>query len=130
VLVYLVRHAEAAAGEPDALRALTSSGLRQARDLGERLAAEQEAPASIRTSPLLRARQTGEAIARAAGIGSEPDDRLAPGATASEARAVAVECAAPVVLVAHQPDCSRIAAELGGGPEPAFPPAGVVRLDL
>jgi len=130
VLVYLVRHAEAAAGDPDALRTLTSGGLRQARDLGERLAAEQEAPASVRTSPLLRARQTGDAIARAAGIGSEPDERLAPGATAADARAVAAECAPPVVLVAHQPDCGRIAAELAGGPEPAFPPAGVVRLEL
>src|SRR5690349_7137809 len=81
VLVYLVRHAEAAAGEPDALRALTSSGVRQARALGERLAAAKETPASVRTSPLLRARQTGEAIARAVGIASEPDDRLVPGAT-------------------------------------------------
>jgi phosphohistidine phosphatase SixA len=35
-----------------------------------------------------------------------------------------------VVVVGHQPDCSQIAAALTGGPEPAFPPAGMVAIDL
>jgi phosphohistidine phosphatase SixA len=34
------------------------------------------------------------------------------------------------VVVAHQPDCGRVAAALGGGPEPAFPPGGVAVLEL
>jgi phosphohistidine phosphatase SixA len=35
-----------------------------------------------------------------------------------------------VVVVGHQPDCSRIAAELAGGAEPAFPPGGFVEVAL
>jgi phosphohistidine phosphatase SixA len=128
VLVYLVRHAEAASGEPDELRPLTEEGRKQARALGKRLAA-QEPPTCVRTSPLLRARQTGEAIARAAGVRSEPDDRLAPGATAADVREVAAECEAPVAIVGHQPDCGLIAIELTGAETP-FPPAAAVRLEL
>ena len=61
----LVRHAEAAPGEPDELRALTSEGREQARVLAAELARER--PDAVLTSPLLRARQTADAIARAAG---------------------------------------------------------------
>ena len=35
-----------------------------------------------------------------------------------------------VVAVAHQPDCGQIAAELTGGPEPAFPAGGLVVIEL
>jgi phosphohistidine phosphatase len=128
VRVFIVRHAEAAPGEPDELRALTEEGRRQARALGERLAAE--GVTAVRTSPLLRARQTGEAIARAAGVEAEADERLQPGATADDVRAVAEESGGVVALVGHQPDCGRIAADLAGGPEPAFPPAGVAAIDV
>jgi phosphohistidine phosphatase len=130
VLLYLVRHAEAAPGEPDELRSLTEVGLRQALELGRRLADEGKPPAVVRTSPLLRARQTGDAIARAAGVASEPDDRLAPGATANAVRAVIAGSHSPVVIVGHQPDCGQIAAELSGGPEPRFPAAGVAAIEL
>ncbi len=37
----LVRHAEAAPGEPDELRPLTQAGRDAARELGERLAGER-----------------------------------------------------------------------------------------
>ena len=126
--VYLVRHAEAAPGEPDELRPLTEQGERQSRALGDQLA--PRGVTAVRTSPLLRARQTGDALARAAGIASQPDDRLRPGASAEDVRAVAEECGGVVAVVGHQPDCGRIAAELTGGPEPAFPPAGVVAIEL
>jgi phosphohistidine phosphatase SixA len=126
--VYLVRHAEAAPSEPDELRPLTEAGKRQSRALGERLAAG--GLTAVRTSPLLRALQTGEALARAAGVETEPDERLRPGASADDVRAIAEECGGGVAIVGHQPDCGEIAAELGGGPEPSFPPAGVVELDL
>src|SRR5580765_427313 len=78
VRLYLVRHAEAAPGEPDELRRLTPSGRAAARDLGRRLA-EEEPPDAVLASPLLRARETAEEIARAAGVEVEPDDRLSPG---------------------------------------------------
>ena len=129
MLLYLVRHARAAPGDPDELRPLTEEGHRQARELGERLAAEGELDC-IRTSPLLRARQTGDAIGRAVGVPALPDDRLAPGASADDVRAAVSECGERVVVVGHQPDCGEIAAALSGGPEPAFPPAGVVTIEL
>ena len=78
----------------------------------------------------MRARETAEAVARAAGCPAEPDERLAPGATVDDVRAAVAGRGERVVVVGHQPDCGRIAAALGDGAEPAFPPAGAVVLDL
>ena len=129
--LYLVRHAEAAPGEPDELRALTPEGRRQAQELGDRLQADGVEPDAILTSPLLRARETGDALAEATGVGAQPDERLAPGATEEDVRAAVAGRGETVVVVGHQPDCGRIAAALGGsGEEPRFPAAGCVTLDL
>ena len=128
--LYLVRHAEAAPGEPDELRPLTAKGRQQARDLGARLAAQGAAGAAVLTSPLLRARETGEEIARALGTSALPDERLAPGTDADALREIAADHGSALVAVGHQPDCSRVAAALTGGPEPPFPAAGVVVIDL
>ena len=128
--LYLVRHAEAAPGDPDELRPLTAAGREQARELGARLAAEGASGVAVVTSPLLRARETGEEIARAVGASPEPDERLAPGATADSLRELAAEHQGGLVAVGHQPDCGRAAAELTGGGEPRFPPAGLVVIDL
>ena len=128
--LYLVRHAEAADGEPDELRPLTAEGRRAARTLGERLAADGVVPDAVLTSPLLRARETGAELGRPVGLEPEPDERLAPGATAESVRAAVAERGETVVVVGHQPDCGRIAAELTGGPEPAFPPAGMLAIEL
>jgi phosphohistidine phosphatase len=128
--LYLVRHAEAAPGEPDELRALTPEGRRQAQELGQRLQADGVEPDAILTSPLLRARETGDALAEATGVEAQPDERLAPGATEEDVRAAVAGRGETVVVVGHQPDCGRIAAALGGGEEPRFPAAGCVALDL
>ena len=128
--LYLVRHAEAADGEPDELRPLTAEGRRAARELGERLAAEGIRPDAVLTSPLLRARQTGAELARPAGLEAEADERLAPGATAESVKAAAAGRGDAVVVVGHQPDCGRIAAAITGGEEPRFPPAGVFTIEL
>lgn len=128
--LYLVRHAEAARGEPDDLRPLTASGREAARSLAARLAADGVHPDAVLTSPLLRARQTATELGRALACEPEPDERLAPGATAETVRAAVAGRGEEVVVVAHQPDCGRIAAELGDGPEPAFPPAGIAVLEL
>jgi phosphohistidine phosphatase len=129
VRVYLVRHAEAAPGSPDELRALTAAGRETARALGARLADEGRIDAVL-SSPLLRARETAEAIAQAVGAGAEPTELLAPGATDSSLLAAVAGRGATVVCVAHQPDCGRIAVALGCDPAPDFPPGGVARLDL
>jgi phosphohistidine phosphatase len=123
----LVRHAEAAPGDPDDLRALTPEGEAQARRLGEQLRADGVEPDAVLSSPLLRARQTAAAL----GFGDpQPLEELAPGATAAEGRAAIADRGETVVVVGHQPDCSRITAELRGGAEPAFPPAGAQIIDL
>jgi phosphohistidine phosphatase len=130
VRLVIVRHAEAASGEPDELRPLTSEGRDAARALGQRLADEGLEPDAVLTSPLLRARETAQELARPAGLEPEPDERLAPGATAEAVRAAAEERGETVIVVGHQPDCSRIAAALVGGEEPAFPPGGMLAIEL
>ena len=125
--VVIVRHAEAAPGSPDELRSLTPEGRGQARELGRRLRDDGLQPDAVLTSPLLRARETAEAL----GLGEpEPDERLAPGATADDVRAAVRGRGETVVVVGHQPDCGRIAAALGDGNEPAFPPAGTAVVEL
>ena len=100
--LFLVRHAEAAPGEPDELRPLTDAGRTVARALGERLRTER--PEAVLSSPLLRARETAEAIARAAGIAAEADEREAevqPPLLASRERAH------PSVALLVEPDDSE-----------------------
>jgi phosphohistidine phosphatase len=123
----IVRHAQAAAGDPDELRPLTSEGREQARELGLRLREQGLAPDAVVSSPLLRARETAAALA----LGdAEVDERLAPGATPADIRDAATGRGDTVVVVGHQPDCGRAAAELSGGPEPRFPPCGHVLVEL
>ena len=123
----LVRHAEAAPGEPDELRALTPEGHEQARGLGEQLRADGVVPDVVLSSPLLRARQTAADL----GFGDpEALDALAPGATADDVRTAIQGRGETVVVVGHQPDCSRITAELRGEAEPKFPPGGAQIIDL
>lgn len=128
--VYLVRHAEAASGDPDDLRPLTAAGRADAKALGARLARDGARPAAVVSSPLLRARETAREIGRALGCEAEADERLAPGATAELVRAAVAGRGDEVVVVAHQPDCGLIAAALTGADPPAFPPAGMAVLEL
>jgi phosphohistidine phosphatase len=130
VRVYIVRHAEAAPGEPDEDRRLTEEGLEQARELARRLAAEGVQPTALLTSPLVRARQTAAVLGEALGIEPEPDQRLRPGATADRLREAVEGRGETVVTVGHQPDCGLIAAELNGSEPPKFAPAGVLAVDL
>jgi phosphohistidine phosphatase SixA len=112
VRLFLVRHAEAASGDPDELRPLTAAGRDAARELGERLATEQ--PEAVVSSPLLRARETAAAIAEASGLEPETDERLAPGATADDLRGAVAGKGETVVAVGHQPDCSEMFFALTG----------------
>jgi phosphohistidine phosphatase len=125
VRLFVVRHAEAAPGEPDDLRPLTAAGRAAARALGEVLAAENLD--AVVSSPLLRARETADAIARAAGLEPSIDERLAPGATADGVRALAH--GDRVVVVGHQPDCSEIVLALTGR-EVAFAPGAMHEVEL
>ena len=125
--LFLVRHAEAAPGDPDDLRPLTHAGRTVARALGERL--RHEHPEAVLSSPLLRARETAEAIARAAGLAPEADERLAPGADLDAVRAAVEGRGEPVVVVGHQPDCSEIVFALTGRQE-SFAPGALLEVEL
>jgi phosphohistidine phosphatase len=130
VRLFLIRHADAESGEPDESRRLSPEGQEQARALGKRLADEGVRPDALLTSPLLRARQTGNALAEALACTSEPSDALAPGASAATVQSAIEGRGETVIVVGHQPDCGQIAAKLGDGTEPRFPPAGMVELHL
>jgi phosphohistidine phosphatase len=125
--LYLVRHAEAAPGDPDELRPITPKGRDQARAVGESLRAAR--PALVLTSPLLRARETGAAIARETGAELRIDERLAPGADAASLVEAVAGGPEPVIAVGHQPDCSEIASALGVDVE-GFAPAAWVEIEL
>ena len=123
----IVRHAKAAPGEPDDLRPLTDQGREAARTLGELLA--ERKPDAVVSSPLLRARETARAIAGAAGLETDVDERLAPGADADDLRAAVDGRGETVVTVGHEPDCSEIVLALTGR-EVQFPTAGFAEIDL
>jgi phosphohistidine phosphatase len=129
VRLHLCRHAEAAPGGPDELRALTQRGIEQAQDLGERLADLADPPQVVMSSPLLRARQTAAEIGRALGAPVQVAEELAPGATIDSLRRAVDGLSGPVAVVGHQPDCSEIAYAVIGR-DPGFPVAGMVELDL
>lgn len=129
VRVYLCRHAQAAAGDPDELRELTSDGLDQARVLAEKLAGLPDPPRLVLTSPLTRARQTAAEIARCTGAVLRVEASLAPGATAAALTRALEGDQGPVATVGHQPDCSEIALALIGR-DPGFPVAGMAELEL
>ncbi|MDX6486922.1 MAG: phosphohistidine phosphatase [Gaiellaceae bacterium] len=123
----IVRHGEAGPGTPDELRTLTPTGREQARELGRRLRDQGLEPDAVVSSPLLRARETAAAL----GLGlPEVDERLAPGATPLDIREIAERRGELVLVVGHQPDCGQAVAELGGGPEPPFPPCGHALVEL
>ena len=125
--LFVVRHAEAAPGEPDELRPLTDAGRAAARALGDRLA--EHGLDAVLSSPLLRARVTAEAIGRAAGLVAEPDERLAPGADADTVREAVAGRGETVVAVGHQPDCSEIVLALTGERVP-FEPGAAHEVEL
>jgi phosphohistidine phosphatase len=129
MLVFLVRHAHADPGEPDELRKLSKRGRKEARALADRLAAHPTPPILVLTSPLVRARETAHAIVQSIGSELRIEERLAPGAAASDVRAIVARKHGPVALVGHQPDCSEIAQELTGA-DPGFATGSSFEINL
>lgn len=125
--VFLVRHAEAAPGDPDELRPLTSAGRTTARLLGEQLATHPLD--AVVSSPLLRARETAERIAKPAKLVAEIDARLAPGADAQALRQALAGRGETVVAVGHQPDCTEMVLALTGK-HVRFAPGALLEVEL
>jgi phosphohistidine phosphatase len=129
MLVFLIRHAHADAGEPDEARPLSARGHAEARAVAESLSRHAEPPVLVLTSPLLRARQTAEEIASATAAELRVESSLGPGTTLDALRRSIGDETRPVAAVCHQPDCSRMARDVTGS-DPGFPPGGMAELRL
>ena len=127
--VYLVRHAEAAAGGPDADRRLTSAGKAAFAGLVGMIGAKLEVK-RVLASPFRRARETSEILAHAAGVEAEPCDDLASGhAGGRELLALAREAGPGTALVGHNPEVAEALAIAAGKSVPV-PPGTIAALDL
>lgn len=152
----LVRHAKAGPHEgADVERELAPRGRRDARAVGEWLAAQELEPDRVVVSPAVRARQTWEAatVGLSAQVSSRPqrvatprvepvvDDRVYEN-TVEDLLAVVratPDAVATLVVVGHNPSVSALAITLDDGAGEAgarrqltlgFPTAGVAVLDL
>ena len=112
----LWRHADAEVGIPDAGRALTKKGLKQAKQVAAWLKPRLPSDCLILASPAKRAQQTAAALdlpyttERRIGVQADIADLIAASNWPKRAGAV--------VLVGHQPTLGRLAAWLLSG-EPA-----------
>lgn len=118
MLLYLIRHAEAADTLPDQARPLTARGRHQVALLVSFLArAKSFRPAEVWHSPLVRARETAQVLLReltlAAPVrempGLTPDDDPRSLLSALE------RVAHPLALVGHEPHLSALASLLVTG---------------
>ena len=112
------RHADAASGEPDELRPLTTLGNHQAHAISAWIKTNVPGPYRVFGSPALRARQTAAAL----GIDYDAIDELAyKKETASGAEVLRhanwPNATETVIFVGHQPTVGRVNALLHTGSE-------------
>jgi phosphohistidine phosphatase len=109
----LWRHADAAEGEPDLERRLTTKGRKQAARVAKWLLARLPSRFTVLVSPARRAQETAFAL----GVAFKTYPTLAPGAGIEEIVAAAgwPDAKKPVIVVGHQPDLGRAAAYLVSG---------------
>jgi phosphohistidine phosphatase len=109
----LWRHAEAAAGDPDAARPLTDYGRSQAQLMARWLVTRLPANLRLIVSPARRAQETALTLARS----FETNESLSPGTDAATLLRVAgwPDAERPVMLVGHQPTLGETAAGLIDG---------------
>ena len=118
--IYLVRHAQAEPGYPDAERPLTERGRGHARQMGEWLGRSPSGlPARIFCSPLVRAQETLKLLGTA--WDSDPMSRaetmdfLVPGGDPEEVVATLEAMQEDVLLVGHNPHMELLASLLMTG---------------
>jgi phosphohistidine phosphatase len=102
-VIWLLRHAEAAEGSPDAERRLTADGEEQARNAGLALKALGVKPEACFTSPKVRASDTARLVCEPLGVDYALEPKLAGGPFDPEALAAGLD---EVLLVGHDPDFS------------------------
>ena len=117
VTLALVRHAKSDWGDPDVPdhdRPLNERGLRDAPAMAARVAATGLHPDVIVSSTALRARTTAEAFGAALGVAVDLDADLYGAPADAILAAPARASAAQVMVVAHDPGMSALAARLSG----------------
>jgi phosphohistidine phosphatase len=102
-MIWLLRHAEAEDGSPDAERRLTKKGQKQAKNAGRALKALGVKPDVCFTSPKVRAAETAKLVCEALGGEYTLEPKLAGGPFDAEALAAGLN---DVLLVGHDPDFS------------------------
>jgi len=109
----LWRHAEAEDGAPDLERRLTPRGHKHAARVAEWLLQRLPAKFVVLASPARRAQETAQAL----GVAFRTVERLAPGASVAQVLEAAgwPDRKNAVVVVGHQPDLGRTAAQLVSG---------------
>jgi len=118
---------------PDERRALTERGERQARAAGAALAALEVRLDAVLTSPRVRALETARLACEGWEDGPSPEihEPLSAGFEGRQALELlaAWDVDAHVMLVGHEPDFSRLIAELTGA-SVRLKKGGVARIDL
>jgi phosphohistidine phosphatase len=112
VVLWLLRHGDAADGSPDAERPLTKKGERQSRAAGlalKRLGVEIDA---CLTSPKVRAADTAKLACEPLGVEPQVEPKLSGGPFDGEALAAGL--GDEVLLVGHDPDFSMAVHNLTG----------------
>jgi phosphohistidine phosphatase len=102
-VIWLLRHADAADGSPDAERELTKKGEKQAKRAGLALKALGVKPEACFTSPKVRAFETARLVCEPLGVDYTLETRLAGGPFDPEDLAAGLD---EVLLVGHDPDFS------------------------
>lgn len=125
-MIWLLRHADAEDGTPDAARPLSAKGERQAAAAGAALAALDLGLDACLTSPKVRARDTARLVCEALGLDVVEDRRLEGGPF--DANEIADEHGDRVLLVGHNPDFSMAVHSLTGA-QVRLPKSAVAAVD-
>ena len=125
-MIWLVRHAEAEDGSPDAERRLTTKGEEQSRTAGAALARLGVKVQCCVTSPKVRARDTARLVCKALKVEITEDERLAGGPF--DAHDLVAEFGEDLMLVGHDPDFS-LAVHRMTGAQVRIPKSGVVAVN-
>ena len=110
-MLWLLRHAEAADGVPDAERPLTERGIQQAHDAGRALELLGAQIDACLASPRLRARQTAQLACAPLGVEVTTDRRLSGEPFDADELVAGL---GDVLLVGHDPSFSLTLHDLTG----------------
>jgi phosphohistidine phosphatase len=125
-MIWLLRHAHAESGSPDAERPLSAKGERQARAVGLALAVLGVELDACLSSPRVRARDTARLVCEPLGI--EPLEERALRGGPFDPVEVATGHGESVLLIGHDPDLSMAVHDTTGA-QVRMPKAGLAAID-